>query len=410
VATPPPAGGPELVTLGCRLNLAESATIAAHARAGGLGGVAIVNTCAVTAAATRDSLRAIRRLARARPDRPIVVTGCAATLEPDRFAALPGVTRVVTNAAKLEAASWGAPDAPVVAAPLLDALAPGMRAFVEIQHGCDHRCTFCVIPLARGASRSVPLGAIVERIAALAARGVGEAVLTGVDIASWGRDLPGAPTLGGAVRRLLAAVPALPRLRLSSLDPAACDDSLVAAFAAEERLMPHAHLSLQAGDDLVLKRMKRRHRRADALTLAARLRGARPGIALGADLIAGFPTESDDAAARTRDLVAELNLAFVHVFPYSPRAGTPAARMPAMREAIVRERAAALRDVAAVMRRRFLDAELGARRAVLVERGGRDGLAPSHARVRLDRAQPPGAIVVAEIVGHDGMALLGRAA
>ena len=409
MATPPPAGGPELVTLGCRLNLAESATIAAHARAGGLDGVAIVNTCAVTAAATRDSLRAIRRLARARPERPILVTGCAATLEPERFASLPGVARVVTNAAKLEPASWGAPDAPA-AAPPLDAPAPGMRAFVEIQHGCDHRCTFCVIPLARGASRSVPLGAIVARIAALAAHGVGEVVLTGVDIASWGRDLPGAPTLGGAVRRLLAAVPALPRLRLSSLDPAACDDSLLAAFAAEERLMPHAHLSLQAGDDLVLKRMKRRHSRADALALAARLRGARPGIALGADVIAGFPTESDEAAARTRDLVAELDLAFVHVFPYSPRAGTPASRMPAVREAIVRERAAALRTVAAAAHRRFLDAERGARRAVLVERGGRDGLAPSHARVRLARAQPPGAIVVAEIVGHDGTALLGRAA
>jgi threonylcarbamoyladenosine tRNA methylthiotransferase MtaB len=401
--------GPEIVTLGCRLNLAESATIAAAARAGGLAGAAIVNTCAVTQAATRDSLRAVRRLARARPGRPILVTGCAATLAPDRFAALPGVARVVANPVKLAPASWTAPGAAPVAVAPNEPTPPGTRGFVEIQQGCDHRCTFCVIPLARGAARSVPLDEIVARVAALAARDVAEVVLTGVDAASWGRDLPGRPTLGAALGRLLAAVPALARLRLSSLDPAALDDDLVAAYAREERLMPHAHLSLQAGDDLVLKRMRRRHSRADALALAALLARARPGIALGADLIAGFPTESEEAAARTRALVDEMRLAFVHVFPFSPREATPAARMPAPAPALVRARAAALRAVAAAARARFLDAQLGRRVAVLVERGGRGGLAESHARVRLARPATPGSIVAASVVGRDGDALLARA-
>jgi threonylcarbamoyladenosine tRNA methylthiotransferase MtaB len=414
------SGPIDVVTFGCRLNIAESAAIRALAAAHARSPIVVVNTCAVTRAAERDARRAIRRLRRERPDAAIVVTGCAAQRDPALFAAMPEVARVVGNAEKLEAATWHAHDARRVQvgdimtarrAPdlPLDAAPEGTRAIVEIQHGCDHRCTFCAIPYARGPSRSQPLGAVVQRVAALVARSSREIVLSGVDLASYGRDLPGAPTLGAAVRRILRAVPELPRLRLSSLDPGAIDDTLIAAYAEESRLMPHAHLSLQSGDDLILKRMKRRHSRADALRLVARMARARPAIAFGADLIAGFPTEDDAAFERSRALIDELGLAFVHVFGFDPRPGTPGARMPQLPAATIRSRAAALRAHASMRRTRALRERIGATISVLVERGGRSGHAEDFTAVTLTAEAAPGSILAARVIdASDGRLVAGR--
>ncbi|HYZ34545.1 MAG TPA: tRNA (N(6)-L-threonylcarbamoyladenosine(37)-C(2))-methylthiotransferase MtaB, partial [Crenalkalicoccus sp.] len=345
----------ELLTFGCRLNTYESEAMRALATAAGQpAGTIVVNTCAVTAEAERQARQAIRAAHRRDPAARILVTGCAAQIAPESWAKLPGVVRVIGNAEKLKPEAW-APDAapaPVsdimaareTAAHLVTEFAGRARAFVQLQQGCDHRCTFCVIPFGRGPSRSVPLGAIVEQVRALVARGYREVVLTGVDIASYGPDLPGRPTLGQTVRRLLRLVPELPRLRLSSLDPAAMDDALWAAIAEEERLMPHLHLSLQHGADLILKRMKRRHLAADALKIAERARAVRPGIALGADLIAGFPTETERHVEETLALVEAMQLLHLHVFPYSERPGTPAARMPPVPVAERRARAARFRE------------------------------------------------------------------
>jgi threonylcarbamoyladenosine tRNA methylthiotransferase MtaB len=411
----------DVVSFGCRLNIAESEAMATLARDAQLSDTIIVNTCAVTSEAERQARQAIRRLRRERPAASIVVTGCAAQIDPARFASMPEVTRVLGNAEKLDPASWRMSDAPrVVVADIMRVretaphLASGFtqhtRAFVEVQQGCDHRCTFCIIPFGRGPSRSVAMGEIARHVASLVDQGAREVVLTGVDLTAYGRDLPGQPGLAQMVRRLLAAVPTLERLRLSSLDPAEIDDELISLIGRETRVMPHIHLSLQSGDDLILKRMKRRHSRALSLDVMARLRAARPGLALGADLIAGFPTESDAAFANTLSLIADGSLAFVHVFPYSPRPGTPAARMPQVNGRVIRQRAQALRDAAQAAQTRFLESRIGAIAEILVERSGRSGHGADFARVELDRDAAPGALVRATIIAAQNDRLIGRLA
>ncbi|MCX7377193.1 MAG: tRNA (N(6)-L-threonylcarbamoyladenosine(37)-C(2))-methylthiotransferase MtaB [Alphaproteobacteria bacterium] len=364
----------DILTFGCRLNTYESEVMRGHAQA--LTNTIIVNTCAVTAEAERQARQAIRRAHRENPGAQIVVTGCAAQINPDSWATLPGVTRVLGNEDKLKPESW-LPDAGSAVSDIMAAreTAPHLvtefagraRAFVQVQQGCDHRCTFCIIPFGRGPNRSVPIGAIAEQVRTLVASGYREIVLTGVDIASYGPDLPGRPTLGQMARRLLAAVPELPRLRLSSIDPAAIDDDLWRLIETEPRLMPHLHLSMQAGSDLILKRMKRRHLRQQGLDVIARARALRPGIGIGADLIAGFPTETDELFAETLAFVEEAAIPFVHVFPYSERPGTPAARMPAVPVPLRRERAARLREAGQQAATTFLAAQIGRTLTVLAE-------------------------------------------
>ena len=406
-----------MLTFGCRLNAYESAAMAALAR--DHHGTVIVNTCAVTAEAEQQARKAIRRAHREAPGAPIIVTGCAAQIDPASWAALPGVTRVVGNAEKLRAESW-APDA--VPSPVADIMAardtaahlvtdfPGRaRAFLQVQQGCDHRCTFCVIPYGRGPSRSVPIGVIAEHLRALVAEGFSEVVLTGVDITSYGADLPGQPSLGQMVRRLLALVPGLPRLRLSSLDPAAIDADLWRLIGEEARLMPHLHLSLQHGADMILKRMKRRHSRADALAVIARARALRPEIVFGADLIAGFPTETEAHHAQTLALVAEAGISFVHVFPFSARPHTPAAKMPQLPVPLRRERAAQLRELGAREAQRLYASRIDRQEIVLMERGnlghteqfcpvrltGRTIAAGTLARLRVTAITPDGLVAEA---------------
>ncbi len=423
----------EVVTFGCRLNTYESEVMRRDAVAAGLGAgddgdVVIVNTCAVTGEAERQARQAIRRLRRERPQARIVVTGCAAQTNPAGFGAMPEVDRIVGNDAKMRGDTWAeaqrlfaAPDFGVsreekvtvndiasvreTAAHLIEGFEGRARAYVQVQNGCDHRCTFCIIPYGRGNSRSVPAGAVVEEVRRLVDNGYREVVLTGVDLTSYGADLPGAPKLGALVRQILKAVPGLARLRLSSLDCIEIDPALMAAFADEERLMPHLHLSLQAGDDIILKRMKRRHLRADAIALCRELRRRRPGIVFGADFIAGFPTETEDMFRRTADLVEECGLTFLHVFPYSPRPGTPAARMPQVARAEVKDRARRLRARGDAALRRHLDAEVGQVRGVLAESGD-SGHSEHFMPVRFDRAVEPSIIVEARIIGHDGSRLI----
>jgi len=387
----------ETLTFGCRLNAAE--TEAMRAMAGGLDAL-IVNTCAVTAEAEAQARQAIRKAAREQPGRPILVTGCAAEIAPDAWAALPGVARVVPNARKLDAAIWGA------AAPAPPARA---RALLPVQNGCDHRCTFCVIPFGRGAGRSVPAADVVREARALVAQGVAEVVLTGVDIASWGADLPGAPSLGGLVDTVLREVPALPRLRLSSLDPAGMDEALWRVLAEQPRFMPHLHLSLQHGAALILKRMKRRHTRAEALALCRRASALRPGIAFGADLIAGFPTETEAHFAEMLDFVEEAGLSFLHVFPYSERPFTPAARMPQLPVPLRRERAARLRAAGRRAARRFYEGRVGRVEQVVLERPDR-GHAESFAPVRLALPDRRGALRAVLVTGFDDDGLLAEVA
>jgi threonylcarbamoyladenosine tRNA methylthiotransferase MtaB len=407
----------EIITFGCRLNALESEVMRTHAAA--LRDTIIVNTCAVTAEAERQARQAIRRAVREHPDARIVVTGCAAQIDPAAWARLPGVHRVVGNEEKLRAETWAenAPGGVVVSdimraretAPhLLTEFTGRTRAFVEVQQGCDHRCTFCVIPFGRGPSRSVPVGAIAAQVRTLVQSGYQEVVLTGVDIASYGGDLPGRPALGQMLRRLLALVPELPRLRVSSLDPAAIDEQLWRLVAEEERLMPHLHLSLQAGSDLILKRMKRRHSRADALAVIRRARALRPGIAIGADLIAGFPTETDTLFAETLDFIEQTEMPFLHVFQYSERRGTPAARMPAVPKPIRRERAARLRVAGKAAARRFFAAQEGRSISVLTEREDR-GHSEHFAPVRLSTPAAPGQLLRARVVGATDEALLAEA-
>ena len=406
----------ELLTFGCRLNTYESEVMRGHAA--GLADTLIVNTCAVTAEAERQARQAIRRAARARPGISIVVTGCAAQRDPAAWRALPGVTRVLGNAEKLHAAHW-AKDAPDAVSDIMTArtapahpvteFAGRARAYVQVQQGCDHRCTFCVIPFGRGPSRSVPAGAVVAQARALVASGYQELVLTGVDITSYGTDLPGRPSLGSLARRLLALVPELARLRLSSLDPAAIDADLWLLLAGEPRLMPHLHLSLQAGSDLVLKRMKRRHLTTDARAVIARARALRPDIAIGADLIAGFPTETDALFAETLDFVRETAIPYLHVFPYSERPGTPAARMPAVPVAERRARAGRLRAAGTEAAAAYFATQLGRTVTVLTERDG-TGHSEHFAPVRLAAPHAPGRLLAARVTGTDARGLSAEAA
>ncbi len=402
----------ELLTFGCRLNTYESEVmrqLAASADAGEGAPPAdtiIVNTCAVTAEAERQARQAIRRAAREHPEARIVVTGCAAQLNPAAWAGLPNVVRVLGNQDKLKPESW-APGAPSAVSDIMAArdTAPQLvtefagrtRAFVQVQQGCDHRCTFCIIPFGRGPSRSVAMGAVVTQVRKLVEVGYREVVLTGVDIASYGPDLPGSPTLGQLVRRLLAQVQDLPRLRLSSLDPAAIDDDLWHLLADEPRLMPHLHLSLQAGSDLILKRMKRRHSCADARAAIDRARALRPGIAIGADLIAGFPTETDALFAETLAFVETADLPFLHVFPYSERPGTPAARMPTVPVPQRRERAARLREAGRHAARRFYESQVGQTIEVLTETGS-TGHSEHFCPVRLRGPVEAGRLIAARVI------------
>jgi threonylcarbamoyladenosine tRNA methylthiotransferase MtaB len=404
----------DVLNFGCRLNAYEGEVMRGHAAA--LDDTVIVNTCAVTAEAERQARQAIRRMQRERPGARIVVTGCAAQIAPSRWAALPGVSRVLGNAEKLLAEHW-APSAGGAVGDIMAAGAPAPRpvtafagrgrAFVQVQQGCDHRCTFCIIPFGRGPSRSVPIGAIVAQTRALLAAGCREIVLTGVDIASYGHDLPGRPPLGQMARRLLRLVPELPRLRLSSLDPAAIDADTWRLIAEEPRLMPHLHLSVQAGADLILKRMKRRHLRADVLAAIGRARALRPGIAIGADLIAGFPTETETLFADTLALVQEAAIPFLHVFPYSERSGTPAARMPAVPVAERRARAARLRAAGAAEARRFYAGLVGQTVEVLAENGGR-GRTEHFAPARI--AAPAGRLLRARVLAADADGITAEAA
>ena len=407
------AAAPEVVSFGCRLNLVEGEAIGRL-----LGGrdIAVVNTCGVTNEAVRQARQTVRRLRRERPERAIVVTGCAAEMERETFVAMSEVDGLVPNMLKTRAESWALPfparelparereQEETRPSPLEESTA-STRAFLAIQNGCDHDCTFCAIPRGRGAARSAPLSDVVARAQNLVARGFAEIVLTGVDLTSWGGDLPGQPRFGALVRTILREVPTLARLRLSSIDCIEADADLLAAFSDEARLMPYLHLSLQSGDDLVLKRMKRRHSRAEAIALCAELRRLRPDMAFGADLIAGFPTETEAMADASCALIEDCGLAYLHVFPFSPRPGTPAARMPQVAPALVRERAARLRQAGDAALRRHLAARRGQVLPVLVERGGR-GHAPDFSPVATG-ALPPGRVVPMTITGDDGRRLLG---
>lgn len=413
--------GPELITLGCRLNIAESEAI--RASMPDADDLVIVNSCAVTAEAVRQTRQAIRRAKRARPDARVIVTGCAAQIEPQTFAGMPEVARVIGNVEKLRVESYTATSDTEVrvadimavrqtAPQLASGFAEHARAFVEVQNGCDHRCTFCIIPYGRGNSRSVPAGAVIDRIKALVDEGYGEVVLTGVDLTSYGPDLPGSPTLGLLVERILAHVPALPRLRLSSLDSVEIDARLFDLIAHDPRVMPHLHLSLQAGDDMILKRMKRRHGRAQAIETVARLKAARPGIAIGADIIAGFPTETEAMFENSLSLLDACDIVFGHVFPYSPRTGTPAARMPQLDRATIKDRARRLREAAALRQRRWLESLTGTKQKVLIELDGLSGHAENFARVKLSRhfresGNDKNGIMDVEITGLDGTTLTG---
>jgi threonylcarbamoyladenosine tRNA methylthiotransferase MtaB len=420
----------DVVTFGCRLNAFESEVIRREAENAGLADTIVINSCAVTSEAVAQARQSIRRLKRARPGARIVVTGCAAQTQPAMFAAMAEVDRVVGNDDKMRSEAWrdarGAFDAASafafgiagsekiavadimavrkMAPHLLEGFQRGLpRVFVQVQNGCDHRCTFCIIPYGRGNSRSVPMGAVVDQVRALVERGYAEIVLTGVDLTSYGADLPGAPKLGMLVKQILRHVPELKRLRISSIDSVEVDRDLLDVIADDERLMPHLHLSLQSGDDLILKRMKRRHSRADAVEFCARVRRLRPDIAFGADIIAGFPTETEDMFARTQELVEECDLTFLHVFPYSPRPGTPAARMPQVRGEVVKDRARRLRETgdAALLRR--LAAEVGSTRQVLIE-SVTQGRTEHFVPVAI-AGETPGAVRTLIIAGHDGARL-----
>ncbi len=384
---------PEIVSLGCRLNIAESERIAAML--GQEGDVVVVNSCAVTHEAVRATRQAIRRARRARPDARLLVTGCAADIERAQLAAMPEVDGLVPNAEKLDARRYNITPATPRARPDMG----HTRAFLAVQNGCDHACTFCVIPQGRGTSRSLAIPAALREAEALIASGAPELVLTGVDLTSWGHDLPGSPSLGALVEAILTAFPQLPRLRLSSLDGIEIDAHLFALLADEPRVMPHVHLSLQHGHDLMLKRMKRRHLRADAITLVARLKARRPEIAIGADLIAGFPTESEEHHAANLSIVTELDIVHGHVFPYSARARTPAARMPQVAPAIVKARAAELRAAVAQARSAWLDRQVGRPHRVLAERDG-CGYTETFARAALPTGTEPGRIVTLTPTSH----------
>jgi threonylcarbamoyladenosine tRNA methylthiotransferase MtaB len=413
---------PVFSTLGCRLNAYETEAMKELAAAAGLQGAVIVNTCAVTAEAVRKAKQEIRKLARENPGAAVIVTGCAAQTEPETFAAMPEVTRVIGNTEKMQAQTWATLRTPDLigvtekvmvddimsvretAGHLIDGFGRH-RAYVQVQNGCDHRCTFCIIPYGRGNSRSVPAGVVVEQIKRLVGKGFAEVVLTGVDLTSWGADLPGLPRLGDLVMRILRLVPDLARLRISSIDSIEADPALMGAIASEPRLMPHLHLSLQAGDDMILKRMKRRHLRDDAIAFCEEARRLRPDMIFGADIIAGFPTETDDMFANSLKLIDDCSLTFLHVFPYSARKGTPAARMPAVKGPVVKARASQLRAAGDAALQRHLAAQIGQTHAILME-GSRMGRTEQFTEVRFEVDQPEGQIVAARIMAAAGTHLL----
>jgi threonylcarbamoyladenosine tRNA methylthiotransferase MtaB len=408
----------DVVTFGCRLNAYESEVIRARAAEDGLSNAIVFNTCAVTGEAVRQARQAIRKARRERPAARIIVTGCAAQIDPAAFAGMAEVDLVLGNAEKAQAGAYiNQPEAPRVrvndimsmretAGHLIDGLRGRARAYVEVQNGCDHRCTFCIIPFGRGNSRSAAAGEVVEQVRRLTAEGYREVVLTGVDITSWGTDLPGTPTLGQLVARILKLVPDLPRLRLSSIDAAEIDADLMRCLAEDERLMPHLHLSLQAGDDMILKRMKRRHNRADALRLIEQVRAVRPDTAFGADLIAGFPTETEAMFDQTLALVEEAGLSYLHVFPYSARPGTPAARMPAVAGPVVKARAERLRAAGDRALSRHLDRQVGRTVRALIERDGR-ARAEDFTEIAFEGAAPLGQVVSLTLTGQDGKRAIG---
>jgi threonylcarbamoyladenosine tRNA methylthiotransferase MtaB len=417
----------DVVTFGCRLNAFESEVIRREAENAGLDDTIVINSCAVTNEAVAQARQSIRRLKRERPGARIVVTGCAAQTQPEMFADMAEVDRVIGNDDKMRGEAWQDSRAAFDASPfgigrsekiavadimavremaphLLEGFQSGLpRVFVQVQNGCDHRCTFCIIPYGRGNSRSVPMGAVVDQVRALVERGHAEIVLTGVDLTSYGADLPGAPKLGALTKQILRHVPELKRLRISSIDSIEVDRDLLDVIADDERLMPHLHLSLQSGDDLILKRMKRRHSRADAIDFCARVRRLRPDIAFGADIIAGFPTETEAMFARSQQLVGECDLTFLHVFPYSPRPGTPAARMPQLRGEVIKERAKRLRATGEAALQRRLAAEVGSVRQVLIESASQ-GRTEHFVPVAIS-GERPGAVRTLIISGHDGARL-----
>jgi threonylcarbamoyladenosine tRNA methylthiotransferase MtaB len=418
----------DVVTFGCRLNAYEGEVIRRQAQGAGLADAVIVNTCAVTQEAVRQSRQAIRSLKRQRPGTPIVVTGCAAQVAPETFAQMAEVALVLGNEEKMNAQVWrqhgvalarGASGLAAeekiavndimtvrqTAAHLIDGLDGRARAFVQVQNGCDHRCTFCIIPYGRGNSRSVPMGEVIAQVRSLCARGYREIVLTGVDLTSYGANLPGAPKLGTLVKQIFKHVPEVARLRLSSIDSVEADRELLDVFGAETRLMPHLHLSLQAGDDLILKRMKRRHSRADAIAFCQTVRRLRPDVVFGADVIAGFPTETEEMFARSLDLVDACGLTHLHVFPFSPRPGTPAARMPQLKREVIKDRAHRLREKGQAALRRHLEAQVGVRRQVLVE-SPELGRTEHFTRARLAAPMRPRMILDVTVAGHDGLQLL----
>jgi len=439
--------GPQIITLGCRLNIAESEAI--REMAAGQDDLVVVNSCAVTAEAVRQTRQAIRRLRRERPKARIIVTGCAAQTEPETFAAMVEVDAVIGNREKLDPTHYASsglklesqhqpralpPETPATAgmtnvldaaekvqvsdimavretAPhMASAFAEHARAFLEVQNGCNHRCTFCIIPYGRGNSRSVPAGAVIDKARELVDHGYKEIVLTGVDVTSYGPDLPGAPSLGLLIERILKAVPDLARLRLSSLDSVEIDERLFALLAHEPRMMPHLHLSLQTGDDLILKRMKRRHGRADAIRIVEQLKAARPDISIGADIIAGFPTEDEAMFENSLKLIEECAIVHGHIFPYSPRTGTPAARMPQVDRPTIKARAASLRSACATQRTAWLQSLVGSRQSVLVERSGTTGHAENFAPVHFASPQSPSTIVHAHITALENGVLIAQEA
>jgi threonylcarbamoyladenosine tRNA methylthiotransferase MtaB len=418
----------DVITFGCRLNAFESEVILREAGRAGLSDTIVINSCAVTNEAVAQARQSIRRLKRARPQARIVVTGCAAQTQPEMFAGMAEVDRVLGNDDKMRGPAWRHARAAFDAAPafgiaqsekiavadimavtemaphLVEGFQAGLpRVFVQVQNGCDHRCTFCIIPYGRGNSRSVPMGAVVDQVRALVERGHAEIVLTGVDLTSYGADLPGAPKLGQLTKQILRHVPELKRLRISSIDQVEVDRDLLDVIADDARLMPHLHLSLQSGDDVILKRMKRRHSRNDAVHFCAQVRRLRPDIALGADIIAGFPTETEEMFARSEDLVAECDLTFLHVFPYSPRPGTPAARMPQVKGDRIKDRARRLRAAGEAALQRRLASEIGARREVLIE-SATQGRTEHFLPVAI-AGETPGAVLRLTIAGHDGARL-----
>jgi threonylcarbamoyladenosine tRNA methylthiotransferase MtaB len=417
---------PDIITFGCRLNAYESEVMRRHAEDAGLDDIVIFNTCSVTAEAVRQARQSIRRTKRERPDAQIIVTGCAAQIDPKQFAEMEEVTTVLGNQEKLEAKSFQGLSlnqlervqvndifsVTETAGHLIDGFGERARAFVQIQNGCNHRCTFCIIPYGRGNSRSVPMGEVVDQIKNLVGRGYNEVVLTGVDITSYGEDLPGMPTLGTLTQKILKLVPDLPRLRISSIDSIEVDEPLYDAIIGDNRVMPHLHLSLQAGDNMILKRMKRRHMREDAIEFATRVKKARPEMVYGADIIAGFPTETDAMFENSLKLVEECDLTWLHIFPYSEREGTPAAKMPPVAKSVRKERAQALRVLGEQQVHKLMTSKLGTDAAILIERAA-DGIATGHSEqfipVRLSGDFKAGEIITATLDAIDGQVMTASA-